>query len=118
MDANGKVVGSGQSQVFGGDGVFFIGPAGSGSGGGPQFFMQITDITGAPVEMQAGDKLRVTVGTERLELGIPPMDSVVFVQSDRITGRTAPDPRLTLSVADSPLYFDTNVETRSDAAGN
>lgn len=53
-----------------------------------------------------------------IELTIPPLDSVAFVQSDRITGRTAPDTRVTLSVADSPLYFDMTVETRSDASGN
>ena len=112
---DGKVVGSGNGQVFGGDGVFFI-PGGSGSG--PQFFMQLADVTGTPIEMQTGDKLQVTVGAELLTLTVPPLDSVAFVQSDRITGRTAPDTRVTLSVADSPLYFDMTVETRSDAAGN
>ncbi|MBK8541832.1 MAG: hypothetical protein IPL60_17810 [Ardenticatenia bacterium] len=112
---DGKVVGIGNGQVFGGDGVFFI-PGGSGSG--PQFFMQLADVTGTPIEMQTGDKLQVTVGAELLTLTVPPLDSVAFVQSDRITGRTAPDTRVTLSVADSPLYFDMTVETRSDAAGN
>ncbi len=112
---DGKVVGIGNGQVFGGDGVFFI--PGS-SGAGPQFFMQLADVTGTPIEMQAGDKLLASVGAEVLELTVPPLDSVAFVQSDRITGRTEPDVRVTLSVADSPLYFDTTVETRSDAAGN
>lgn len=114
---DGKVVGTGNGQVFGGDGIF-IGPGGSGSGAGPQFFMQLADITGSGIEMQTGDKLRVTVGAEVLDLTVPPLDAVVFVQSDRVTGRSAPNTRLTLSVADSPLFFDTTAETRSDAAGN
>ncbi len=112
---DGKVVGSGSGQVFGGDGVFFV-PGGNGAG--PQFFMQPVDVTGAPVTMQPGDRLRVTAGGERVELSIPPLDAVTFVQSDRVTGRTAPDKRVILSLADSPLYFDTSAETRSDASGN
>lgn len=112
---DGKVVGTGSGMVFGGDGIFFL-PGGSTSG--PQFFMQLADVTGTPVELQAGDKLHVTAGAEVLELAVPPLDTVAFVQSDRITGRTAPDVPVTLMVADSPLFFDTTVETRSDAAGN
>lgn len=113
----GKVVGTGNGQVFGGDGIF-LGPGGSGADAGPQFFMQLADITGSGIQMQTGDKLHVTVGAEVLDLTVPPLDAVVFVQSDRVTGRTAPNTRLTLSVADSPLFFDTTAETTSDAAGN
>lgn len=112
---DGKVVASGSGQVFG-EGALFIGPGGSGSGA--QFFLQLADITGTPVSMQPGDRLRVKAGAEQVELVVPPLDAVVFVQSDRITGRTAPDKRVILNLADSPLYFDATAETRSDAAGN
>ncbi|MBK7782294.1 MAG: hypothetical protein IPJ58_16275 [Ardenticatenia bacterium] len=55
--------------------------------------MQLADVTGTPIEMQTGDKLLAAVGAEVIELTIPPLDSVAFVRSDRITGRTAPDTR-------------------------
>lgn len=110
----GEVVGQASGPVFAGG---IVGVPGSVGGLAPQFFVQLADATGRPVQMQAGDSLRVVAGDERIEVEIPPIDAVVFVEGDRITGRTGPDLPITIRLADSPISYDTTIETRSDAAG-
>ena len=110
----GEVVGQAAGPVFSGG---IVGVPGSVGGLAPQFFVQLADTTGRPVQMRAGDSLRVVAGDERIEVEIPPIDAVVVVEGDRITGRTGPDLPITIRLADSPVSYDTTVETRSDAAG-
>ena len=114
LDPEGQVVAEAEGPVFGGGSVTFPGFVGT----GPQFFLQPTDITGAPVQMEPGDRLRATVGDAVLELEVPPLDAVVLVQRDTISGRTAPGATVRILVSQTPPAINAQVETAADADGN
>jgi hypothetical protein len=114
---DGRVVGQASGTVFGGDGNFvIIGPAGASS---PQFFLQLADTTGTPVEMKPGDKLRVTTGDDVNEVLVPPLDAVIFVQTDTVNGHTLPNAKVTVQIiADPTGGISATADTTADAAGN
>jgi|GEM_PF-2319559 len=110
-----KLIGRADGVVFGGNGLF-IGPV---SGAQPQFFLQLTDTTGTPITMQPGDTLKFTAGDEAFELVIPPLDAVVFVQTDTINGHTLPGNKVTLQIAgDQSGGIAATADAAADAAGN
>ncbi len=113
LDPDGSVVAEAEGPVFGGQ-IVFPGFSGSGS----LFFLQPQDITGANVNMQTGDMLRVTVGDAVIERTVPPLDAVVLVQRDTIAGQTAPDATVTILVSQTPPSVDAQVEVTADASGN
>jgi len=112
---DGKTVASAETTVF--TGIFFFGPGGGG-GAGPQFFLTLADITGTPVDMRPGDKVRVVAGDDTTELVVPPLDAVVFVRQDTVAGHSAPNAVVRLAVAQSLTSLNLQVETRADANGN
>ena len=110
-----KLIGRASGVVFGGNGLF-IGPV---SGAQPQFFLQLTDSTGTPITMQPGDTLKFTAGDDAFDLVIPPLDAVVFVQTDTINGHTLPGNKVTLQIAgDQSGGIAATADATADAAGN
>ncbi|MFN8423045.1 MAG: hypothetical protein U0470_06530 [Anaerolineae bacterium] len=115
LTPDGKLIGQASGTVFG-DNAFVVTPGG---GARPQFFLQLRDATGAQIEMKPGDKLHVTAGDDEIELTIPPLDAVIFVQTDTINGHTNPGAKVTLQIAGDPTGgISTTADTTADAAGN
>lgn len=114
---DGRLVGQASGFVFGEDAnVVIIGPGGASS---PQFFLQLADTTGTPVEMRPGDKLRVTTGDDVTELVVPPLDAVIFVQTDTVNGHSLPNAKVTVQIiADPSGGISATAEATADAAGN
>ncbi|MEO8082484.1 MAG: hypothetical protein ABI780_01545 [Ardenticatenales bacterium] len=112
---DGKLIGQASGTVFG-DNAFLVVPGG---GANPQFILQLNDTTGARIEMKPGDKLKVTAGDDVIELTIPPLDAVVFVQTDTVNGHTLPNAPVTLQIAGDPTGgIAVSADTTADAAGN
>ena len=114
LDPEGRLVAEAEGPVFSGGLVVLPGFIGSGA----QFFLQPTDITGAQVQMEEGDTLRVTIGDAVIERQVPPLDAVVLVQRDAIAGQAAPNARVRILVSQTPPAIDTEVEVTADAEGN
>ncbi len=62
----------------------------------PRWFVWFHDETGTEVPAEPGDIVEATVGDDTLRFTVPPLDGVVFVGDDRISGHTDPGLALTL----------------------
>ena len=99
-------------------GIVIIGGGVNFQGGGGQFFTTLTDLTGAPVPVRAGDKLRVTAGDSLAEVVIPPLNAIVFVQTDSVNGSTEPNLPVTIRAADGLGTNTAESTLTADASGN
>ncbi len=111
---DGTVVADAVTRSFGG-GVVIIGAGVNAVG--DIFFMSVSDITGTPVDMRPGDTLRMTVADDVFELEIPPIDAVVFVDANTISGQTSANSDITMWVSQMPPSIDLIAETTSDGDG-
>jgi hypothetical protein len=69
--------------------------------------------------MKAGDRLKVTAGDDLIELTIPPLDAVIFVQTDTVNGHTLPNAKVNIQISSDPTGGATvSGEATADAAGN
>ncbi len=111
----GQLAGEGRSLVFGGN-VIIVGGSGVLM---PQFFLTPTDIAGAPVEIRPGDKLRITAGDDVFELVLPPLDAVIFVQTDTVNGHSLPDSEVLVQIASGVTGgISAEATAMTDAGGN
>lgn len=118
VDQNGRTtVGAADDQSGGGGGGG--GPGGGGGlNGAGQWGFLFRDTLGQPVRMQPGDKVRVTVGDDTVELTLPPLSGVAFVGDDLINGSTTAGRAVTVQVTHVLIQGNARQDVTADASGN
>lgn len=121
VDKNGRTTVGAADDQTGGAGGGGGGPGGGGGGGNNgagQWGFLFRDTLGEPVRIQPGDKIRVTVGDDTVELTAPPLSGVAFVADDLINGTTTPNRAVTVQITHILIQGNARKDATSDASGS
>ncbi len=88
-----------------------------GVGGLDAFGLDFRDLADMPVPIAPGDRIRVTVGDDEIEMTVPPLDGVAFLADDAVVGHTAPNGIVRLALRPSAGGLGVRGEATADDTG-